>query len=108
MSTYEGWSNYPTWAVNLWLANDEGSYRATLELAAEHNVDPDDGVDVDLWPYADALREMCEEWYLPELDAGPASDLLTYAWQEIDWREIAEHWANDYAETVRYEQEHTP
>ena len=30
--SYQGWSNYPTWAVNLWLANDEGLYLATLEL----------------------------------------------------------------------------
>ena len=25
--THEGWHNYETWAVALWLANDEGSYR---------------------------------------------------------------------------------
>jgi len=28
--TYNGWKNYPTWAVNLWLANDEGLYHGAL------------------------------------------------------------------------------
>lgn len=32
--TYNGWKNYPTWAVNLWLSNDEGLYRQTTDLVA--------------------------------------------------------------------------
>ena len=28
--TYNGWTNYETWNVNLWLANDEPMYRETL------------------------------------------------------------------------------
>lgn len=24
--TYEGWTNYETWLVNLWIENDEASY----------------------------------------------------------------------------------
>ena len=28
--TYNGWKNYETWNVNLWLANDEPMYRATV------------------------------------------------------------------------------
>jgi len=25
--TYNGWTNYQTWAVKLWMDNDEGAYR---------------------------------------------------------------------------------
>ena len=34
--TYNGWSNYETWAVALWLDNERGSYEYWREQAAEH------------------------------------------------------------------------
>lgn len=33
--TYNGWTNYETWVVNLWLGNDEGSDRYWREQAQE-------------------------------------------------------------------------
>ena len=27
--TYNGWTNYETWAVGLWIDNEQGSYRRT-------------------------------------------------------------------------------
>jgi hypothetical protein len=32
--TYNGWKNYPTWNVALWLDNDEGLYNATRETVS--------------------------------------------------------------------------
>ena len=32
-SSYNGWSNYETWVVNLWLGNVEGSYNTCRSLA---------------------------------------------------------------------------
>lgn len=31
---YNGWSNYETWLVSLWLNNDQASYNALVALKA--------------------------------------------------------------------------
>ena len=32
---YQGWANYPTWAVHLWLANTEGLYEDAQGILAD-------------------------------------------------------------------------
>jgi hypothetical protein len=79
-SSYQGWRNYPTWNVNLWLSNDYGLYCYCQELAKENpNVD-------DL---AEVLKDFVEMDMLPELDGFPG-DLLTWAFSHVDWYEIAD------------------
>ena len=34
-SPCNGWSNYETWAVNLWFTNDQGRMQRCLALVAE-------------------------------------------------------------------------
>lgn len=94
--TYNGWSNYETWAVNLWLSNDEGSYRhwtdRTRELVAECG-----GGDTDRSALARLARELKdavhEECAIPK--ANLAADLMSAALGEVDWREIARSWIDD-------------
>jgi hypothetical protein len=58
---YNGWANRETWAFNMHIDNDEGLYRATLEMAEkylDHTVTDYElgGYIVDQWK--DAIQEM--------------------------------------------------
>lgn len=88
--TYNGWSNYETWVVNLWLSNEEGSYRywtdRTRELIAECADEADDRSA--LTRLARELKESVhEECATPK--ANLAADLMNAALGEVDWCEIA-------------------
>ena len=64
MSGYNGWSNYPTWAVNLWLSNDEGLYNAAHELVGETLVD--NGAEGARACVSDALKTWVREDLAPD------------------------------------------
>lgn len=90
---YNGWHNYETWAVKLWLDNDEGSQGYWQERTEEvfEQAQPErffTKSERALLDLTDALKEMHEE-ALPEL-TGFAADLLNAAMSEVNWREIAE------------------
>lgn len=91
---YNGWTNYPTWNVALWLANDEGLYRETLDIVEWNKKDDDEDhmVVVDL---ADALKSWVVDELAPDLDASFAADLLGYALDQVDWQEIAKNLLDD-------------
>lgn len=86
--SYNGWKNYETWNVNLWLDND-GSDQVIREMARDYR-DNTNGL-------ARAIQEMIEE-NMPELGASMFSDLLSAALSEVDWYEIAEHYIDDLEE----------
>jgi hypothetical protein len=96
--SYNGYANYETWAVSLWLDNDEGHYGYIREHAAEvreeHEHDNPNVLSRDAaGELADWLKDYVGE--LPEIEgvtdeASLASDLLGAALSEVDWQEIAE------------------
>ena len=96
--SYNGWKNYETWDVALWLDNDEGHYGYIRDRAAdvreEHEHDNPNVLSRDAaGELADWLKDYVEE--LPEITAvtetaSMASDLLSAALSEVDWHEIAE------------------
>lgn len=90
--THEGWSNRATWAVNLWLSNDEGLYMDVLELAEEARRHPTQRLD-------DAIKDYVDE-LLPDR-TGLEADLIQTALADVDWREIADGWAQKETEGVR-------
>ena len=76
--TYQGWTNYETWAVSLWINQDEAMYRY-LRLIAKL---PQLGIDKDK-----ALREWVEGMN-PLTDGSMFGDLLGGAIGKVNWTEI--------------------
>jgi len=103
--TYNGWTNYETWAVHLWLTNEEGSYRHCRELAREARESaptcrqvcqgvwqPDEASKFLL---SDRLKESVEEMNPLADQPSLFSDLVTAALSEVDWHEVAQAFLDD-------------
>lgn len=89
--TYNGWKNYPTWAVNLWLSNDQGLYTDVFSLVQQIHDDEDNTYRAEV---ADAIKDYVWD-ELPDMPASFASDLLMHAFGQVDWFEIADAWIAD-------------
>ena len=91
-TSYNGWTNYETWVLKLWMDNEQSSQEYWLEVAK--NADSK-GV------LADQMQDEYEE-AMPET-TGVWSDLLSAALGEVDWFEIAEYLIEEVEENTRYE-----
>lgn len=78
--TYNGYTNYETWAVALWIDNNQGDSEYWQEQAGEA---------ISIHELADQIKETHEE-ALPEV-SGFAADLLNAAMSEVNWYELAEN-----------------
>lgn len=102
---YNGWKNYETWCMALWIDNDQGSYEESRDLARtalqEHEDRTGYGATAE-GSLAHALKEWQDE-LRPEEITGTASvwtDLLTSAFQSIDWYEIAANYLEEVTENA--------
>ena len=87
---YNGWSNYETWVVKLWLDNEEWSYRNFSQLARanKRNADPTHELVSQLKEYHEEMNPLGDK-------ANVFADLLGAALSEVDWYEIAEAYLGD-------------
>lgn len=98
---YNGWPNYETWAVALWLGNDAGTYehwrdQTRAQWNATAAPDPDWRTftrrDRTLYKLSEQLKEEVAQDGLPEgTVTGVYADLLGAALSEVHWYTIAEH-----------------
>ena len=86
MEKYNGWNNYETWLVNLWIDNDKvGEY--WRERAEEVR---------DVSDLADEMQQFYTEQAETEIPAsGMFADLFNSALGEVSWYDIAEHYIDD-------------
>lgn len=101
---YNGWANYETWAVALWIDNEEGTHEQRRDMGHTAVRDAESHENIPkIWTaqqaaryaYADALKEWVTDELMPDLGASLAADLLGAALSEVDWSEIAESWLED-------------
>ena len=99
--TYNGWTNYETWCVALWLGNDGGGsdYWRTRAQEVYDEAEPGEYAWQDreseaTGTLADEIESQHEE-YSPAGISGVYADLLTAAAGKVDWRDIARHYIDD-------------
>lgn len=114
---YNGWTNYETWAVKLWMDNEQGSYNYWNEAAQEAWNEAEDKSPNQFMDRADNARLILSERLKDEYDLGSGhpvfkaaggtvyADLLNAALSEVNWHEIADALLEDVdkAETVEVE-----
>jgi hypothetical protein len=77
--TYNGWANYPTWAVFLWISNEEALWNDALDIV--RNSDPT------AWDAEQRVGDWIVDELMPHV-GGMAGDILTWAIAQVDWGEI--------------------
>ena len=80
-TTYNGWTNYETWVVNLWLDND-GYYNN-----CEHR-------STDAYQLGQMIRDDLEQLQ-PEV-TGLWADIINAAMREVNWKEIGASFKEAY------------
>ena len=105
---YNGWTNYETWVVSLWMDNDEGAQSywrdeaiAALEQAGRGESEVLTKKEEATQILADKIQEQHEEAQ-PEV-SGVFADLINAAMSEVNWREIAEKLVDDAADEAEGE-----
>lgn len=80
--TYNGWANHATWLVNVWTDGDDEIVRISSDIG------------VSLYARAQSLKGYVQETYLEDIDAksGLVADLLMSAFQDVNWKELVEHY----------------
>lgn len=104
--TYNGWTNFETWAVALWLDSEQGTHHYWREASREAWESASETKHVREWKFsrddaarillADRLKEEVEEG-IPLLGANLYADLLGAALSSVNWHEIARHYVEEIA-----------
>lgn len=93
---YNGFTNYETWALKLWIDNEEPNYKAWRAEAREILADTPDKLQA-VADLRDRLQEDTEAG-APEIPPSFYSDIMGAALGRVNWYEVAEMIINDVLE----------
>jgi hypothetical protein len=79
MTSYNGWTNYPTWRVNLEIFDGQSAYDITGRRG------------IDIFDLADCLKTQAEDLIEMTSQEGLARDYAMAFLSDVNWREIAKH-----------------
>lgn len=107
-TTYQGWTNYETWAVNLWLDNEEGVHDYWRERAQEcwneatptsYSTREEEAVGLLAHAikdhHTDTVTEGCGIFHPDYGTSSVFHALLGAALSEVNWGEIAKHFIEE-------------
>lgn len=102
---YQGYENYATWAVNLWLSNDEGDYHFWSERAAEHLEQTEGDADQATVNLGDEIKEAINDSAPLSDRASLYNDLLGNALDSVDWWAVADSFMEEAVSEYQAEHE---
>jgi hypothetical protein len=103
MAEYNGWKNYETWCVALWLDNDRSTYEDVRYRVAKvvQDVDVAESFSYEVSEVLKSYIEDLAEMTCPGVIEGASfvSDLFSAALSEVHWHEIARNLIEELVES---------
>ena len=88
--TYNGWTNYATWRLNVEIFDSLGPEEFDLGRGEELKC-------VDIYEFADVLKERAE-YYICEQSTGIAQGYALAFLDDVNFSEIARHFVETYSQ----------
>ena len=96
MTTYNGWTNYATWRVNLEIFD-------SLELGDFWGYESAKASEIDAYDFGQVMKDYAEEILQEQANGDGTNLVFSYAMafiSDVNWTEIAKHKIEEYAEDI--------